>query len=373
MIRLRQNRCGYLGYTCSGVPALADEYASTTQSCAAGVTSAIGSIDNYKNIPTTFKGFVMQQPGVPTLMTVTSSDVPELECSIEMDPFSDGYWNMYAAPGIYGGVWWQNAVSAYSTTADSLLCFSTGGLEGPGILEPMLDTQFEPISIQAATNFDASIDGIMMTLMMITKWRGIIEDRINWIMTHLGGRGSMDNSIASGLQNLMSAMFTTDPGCTNFQIYKATGSAFHISGGTALVEPTYGCTGGTVTVNGRVPITVTGVTSFGTGECSAYLCLYIGTEDTTMATGGLPITSGAIKYYRDPNAKWIFPIGRVKKYQTASGATTRGYAAFEIEQYDCITDVALGPWPASAGVLYFTADSSKALPYISLPVSQCET
>lgn len=106
----------------------------------------------------------------------------------------------------------------------------------------MLDTDFGPISTTAVTSVDASLDGIMLTLAMLTRWRSVINDKISELYNAMGAMDSIKNLMIA--QNQQSA-------CDNFRIYVANNGTIVYNENNRSTTPIYGITSGTVIVNGK--------------------------------------------------------------------------------------------------------------------------
>ena len=395
MIRVSSGACGYAGtsgYTCQAFAKLDPFFSGTDISCIGSETLIASEFDNYGNLPVRAKGFVMQQPG--TLnggIKIPDNKVPELVCSVDTDPFTaSGYWNMYASfetTKLWWGCEYQENGATSTTTGNvvgNLLCFvgdASSYTLTPGILEPMVNTAFDPIAIDAITNFDASIDGIMLTLMMITKWRKIIEERLNELaLRPTGGGGAiynLDNKVANGLVGLLKTMGeTTTSGC-QFKITKRANSSdaiqLRINAGTTqtVTNPIYDISGGTVLIN-NTPETINALQDIGVGT-TVYLVIHfqgttnVGyTINTAQLQTALPTAaSGELVY--------TIPIGGVTKYDGEVGEVTSGnaYTYFEPTIVNCPRNISMTEAYSSdgnPGVVYYTDTGN----YIVMPTATCD-
>lgn len=267
MIRIKPNRCGYTGYTCTGIDTLKEPFRYGKMVCDTEMnrtsfpnipwesdtqdSSKYHMIDNYKNLPTQLKGLMM------TISQLIDMDValsyPEKECRTNVDPFRviggvDGFLNLFAKYS--DRVTGRTEGSSYVHLDSSLLCFNTdpgttteeetSGEEltfEPGIIEPMLDTEFSPVGIELSTGLDASLDGIMIAIAMLTKWRTVVDGKLNDIYTRLGH--------ITGIRNMLISM-QMESICREFKIELTSGDPIQWSGSKRA--PKYKITEGSVYV-----------------------------------------------------------------------------------------------------------------------------
>ena len=179
MIRVKPDRCGYVGYVCEGVPSLAVEFKDTVMACG-------NVLDNYLVLPIKAAGFVT------TLDRVIDMDIdimyPELECKESLDPFTaDGFLDLFRIPyddkvvaRVDGGAW--------VPVEPSFICAAApDALFEPGLIEPMLDTVFSNVGIDLNTGIDATLDGILLALALLISW----QDWANDVFSKLRGYPSL--------------------------------------------------------------------------------------------------------------------------------------------------------------------------------------
>ena len=268
MIRIKKNQCGYKGWSCAGIPKMAD-----------GMFNSFDA--QFNKLPLKIKGMVFTEETIDMGWPEGGPhpEVAELTCKSNTDPWSDStdvsvhqnYLDVmvdghtYQYP-VYGGTsgwadlynvkaegstayFYRNTVVG-STTAvtsdvyviadghdyhdlfevDSIPAFTaeiTTDLEdsiemGPGLLEPMLDTDFDPISIDTIPGWEAGIDALTFNNIVLNAWKGVVDDRFRNIYARLNSIGPGDTDYK--LRDLADAA-NKDSECVNFQITLDSGSA----------------------------------------------------------------------------------------------------------------------------------------------------
>lgn len=101
---------------------------------------------------------------------------------------------------------------------------------GPGLLEPMLDTEFDPVNIDVIPAWEAGDDGLILSNILLNDWKDIIDDKLNnlYKAVNIGPIGGDDTN----LRNLKAAEYTESE-CDNFQIVLTSGAA--VKGGSVSV------------------------------------------------------------------------------------------------------------------------------------------
>lgn len=379
MIRIKPDRCGYTGYTCTGIDTLKDpfrygklvcdtemnrtSFPSTAWTADTPDSSKYHMIDNYKNLPTQLKGFMM------TISQLIDMDValsyPEKECRTNVDPFRviggvDGFLNLFAKYS--DRVTGRTEGSSYVHLDSSLLCFNTdpgttteeetSGEEltfEPGIIEPMLDTEFSPVGIELSTGLDASLDGIMIAIAMLTKWRTVVDGKLNDIYTRLGH--------ITGIRNMLISM-QMESICREFKIELTSGDPIQWSGSKRA--PKYKITEGSVYVNGK-PIKIPGVSNI-EGAFYRYMNFKI-----TYDNKNVPTVTASIGSQKEGD--FSLGLGGVKlSSKSQSGVPT--YKVYQIVQERCMFSIELVRTRTS-GFLLRESDADRHVPYIAYPYGTC--
>lgn len=214
--------------------------------CTADSVNHANFIDNYLNLPTKFKGIMVSWNPVKT-MDDPNLPIAETECIDNTDPFSlGGFLDLFGR--VYTTLIDARAYESswYVPLISGLVCFKVNNVEGvfePGILEPMIATDFKPVSVPAITDWDAKLDGVLLPAVQITQWRNIVETWLNDIgaaIAHIWG-----------LRDVFYTMYTGPYG-QNFIIEATSGNPISWTGQdpSDVHEPRYKVSGGTVTVNG---------------------------------------------------------------------------------------------------------------------------
>lgn len=379
MIRIKPNRCGYTGYTCTGIDTLKEPFRYGKLVCDTEMnrtsfpgiawdadtpdSSKYHMIDNYKNLPTQLKGFMM------TISQLIDMDValsyPEKECRTNVDPFRviggvDGFLNLFAKYS--DRVTGRTEGSSYVHLDSSLLCFNTdpgttteeeaSGEEltfEPGIIEPMLDTEFSPVGIELSTGLDASLDGIMIAIAMLTKWRTVVDGKLNDIYTRLGH--------ITGIRNMLISM-QMESICKEFKIELTYGDPIQWTG--SRKAPKYKITEGSVYVNGK-PIKIPGVSNI-EGAFYRYMNFKI-----TYDNKNVPTVTASIGSQKEGD--FSLGLGGVK----LSSKSQRGvptYKVYQIVQERCMFSIELVRTRTS-GFLLRESDADRHVPYIAYPYGTC--
>lgn len=358
MIRVRENRCGYNGYTCIGIAPLTSAFSGDEFTCyndASPATTGITTtqIDNWYNIPESAEGFVMSVTPVPDMQlssSVLADKVPELSCPTET-----------ANPDMFNVADYENKITAGNKTDGQTLvhagqagaalpCFATDGVMVPALLETMVASPFAPLTIENQTANDAYLDGIMLTLAQLTRWRYEINSRVS----KLSQRVKHINSI----RNMVSAMHRQSI-CSEFRISLISGSPLQWEGDET---PRYRIEGGTAKING-IAYTVAGVTNI-VPPFYAYLNFFCQNPDqTTGQYGGiiclLEFTS---------RGDYSMGLGGVRKVKGDREPGIPTYVLYEIVQERCEASAEMVR-TSGQGVLFRNTGIS---PYKVLPTATCD-
>lgn len=323
MIRIKPNKCGYggsKGYTCTGIPSLTSDGHMFDINA-----SIVARLDaEFNKLPKRIKGMVYTEE---TINMAWPSDGPhpevaELSCKKDTDPESTAtdvsIWGESGIPvdvngqtyyyPVYGGTsgWADLYNSEYETgespvyfyrdsfvgagnakasdvyimtpdgnygnifdVAGHVPAFTTtiaGEQEyemGPGLLEPMLDTDFDPIGIDTIPSWEAGLDAVTFNNIVTNGWRSVVDDRFSNIYARLNSIpiGPSDDTALRALKGEE----YSDGDCSNFIIHLESGSAVQTvhdvvyssatSGGVTSVwteNNTYHIGPGDVVVNGAV-------------------------------------------------------------------------------------------------------------------------
>ena len=350
MIRIARDRCGYRGYVCdrTGLEPTA-AFASTVQVCDDAVDRAsfdaatAGLIDNYLDIPASVAGMTMRETGVPDLSGAFAA--PEETCATDFLVFhGDGDARPAAlvdafatlAGRISGQPTYRNVSrSDIADISDSaalplrLLCFGgDNSMMSPALLEPMLAVDMPPVGLSGLPAVDMALDGVMLSLTMLTAWRLRITDMVNQLSMALRHVNAMRALINAWMQ---------DSTCDCFRIELSSGKALRW-GTTGGNGPSYTVGGCTAHINGvTVPVSSISFTAGGDAgdETNVYLRVGMGSRSVSATlraiTGSAP--SG------DESTVYIH-IGGVT---CVSAGRTSGlnYRLWRIEQTTCNVDVDL--------------------------------
>lgn len=260
MIRVKPGRCGYKEYSCVGIPKLTDHMFNMEDDFVSSMMS------EFDKLPVKIKGMVFTEDTIDMGWSTPGPhpEVAELTCRSDTDPYSypgNGEVSIWGSTGIpfvvngqtyhypvYGGTtgwadlfnskisgsteyFYRNKVyikitgntTQYLPIADltHVPVFITGDTTnpeyemGPGLLEPMLDTDFDPIGIDQIPAWEAGDDGFIFNNIVIGAWKGVIDDRISNIYARLNSQ--------TPSQQLQGEEYR-DSECSNFQIYLTSGA-----------------------------------------------------------------------------------------------------------------------------------------------------
>lgn len=353
MRRIHKDRCGYEGYTCKGVSRLSGTLSGTemTQdtdpSRVTGLAPEVGLaaalIDNYLNLPTLVRGMVMTVPDIQDMSGVPS--VPELACPASSDPFGDGFLDLFStfADRTLVGLAPDATNTALATKLQKFI--KDDGTEGtmhPGVLEPMLDTSFSPVGVGPVPSVNSTIDGIMVVLTMLTKWRIKVEDFINSYQpsSSLWRINALSKALGKALGQSQ---------CDNFRIALTSGSAVVESGGAA---PRYSVGSGHVRVNGE-DFSVSGLSGL-----SAPFTVYVNVTSSGAASmgdggNGLGYASRSVTLSTSRSGDLSYEVGGVH----AGSDSSRGarYTVYVITQAACEIDLTTLAVPRE-GIVGVTTD-----------------
>lgn len=230
MHRIPKDRCGYSGYTCVGVdpilnnPLFSDVFCDETDYDGSLYSEPAGNnYNNYKNLPRCAMGAVMTTEFID-LSGVQAPVPPEKSCAVNVNPFAaNGFIDIYKTYSEKGSI-------------SDILCYQDPDLSDtedpyancykPGFLEPMLETDFSPLSVTEIPALDITVNNLMSVIQDIQNWR---HDIINpWIKN----TGTPGLRYLGAIASALSA--TKAPTCEGFRIYLRTGGKFGVTAGIAL-------------------------------------------------------------------------------------------------------------------------------------------
>ena len=384
MRRIKATGCGYSldpgrSYTCNGLPKLKSSF-STTNMDTATKTDWLSVIDNYNNVPQQIEGFIMTLTPILDMSggSANNIEVPELDCRVNFDPFmdmpgsvlktEDGYTSIEATqdtgfvdmfdngPGIEPNTKYRDDVyvdvngSTYNIFIGPagpafLPAFTTNGtsyIMRPGILEPMVDTTFTPISIDVNPPL---FDGTNTAIAILNKWRVEVDKRFRDIYNKIRP-WSYDDSNVKGHLGLQDALQKDTP-CDNFRIMLTQGTPLEVLTESASEHSAakYQVGGGSILID-NVPVDVLAATVSGGGvkeytpPFTVFLDVHGGTADIIQADDGVDPTPGHTYVY----------IGEVREVTNAAEVNSenslfsRGstMSIYQIIQGDCIESVNTG-------------------------------
>lgn len=217
---------------------------------------------------------------------------------------------------------------------------------GPGLLEPMLDTDFDPIHIDQIPAWEAGDDSQIVFNQLINTWKGVVDDRfrnIYWRLNNL--------PIPSGIdENLLDLIDQDNSGneCPTFQITLTGGTALQSVG--SFTENTYEVAYGTLPINGvdihLLPLS--GLT-FHFEEDDTIIYIWLTVDEDEEPISGEPYTAAVVTDSEEPEADHVYLIGGVAKI--VGGTDNDSYVLFKIFQEDCITEVVFDRGAPSNGLL----------------------
>lgn len=297
MIRIKADRCGYTGYTCTAVPKLNPIFTNTEFSydpVPGHITGLdVSQLDNYLNIPELMEGFVMTLPQIPD-MEAANLEVPELSCRIDFDPFSDeagatknetkigGFLDFYQAYTLSGTTITAEVeggtVASYALPI-ALPDFGTDYILQPGLLEPMVDTSFAPVPIDQITAPEAGNNGNLLAIGMLQKWRTLVNGRINDLYRKV--RTTFGEYDAAGLRDMLNKQNKKSP-CANFTMTRTSGqNVIKVENPDRPNIPMYSISGGTVYVDGT-KVEISGYTESGHTTTMGMFTAYLEIKGSTV-------------------------------------------------------------------------------------------
>lgn len=386
MQRINLTGCGYSiqggTYTCKPIPKLASVVGSAT---------FVPSVVPLDAIPQHLEGFVMTLAPILDMEPATGLEIPELECRVELDPFKttadyaiknlrseytkndatlhDGFLDFYYfgngySDSVYIRIDGGDQIKVKSEISPYIIggtcSFNSEQVVGPGILEPMLDTEFSPITVDTIPPSDAHFDTTTYLFDIFDAWRELVDMRLNNLHDFVV---PFDYSDITGLLDLEVAK-NLEGSCANFQIKMLETSGIPLAPTAAYTQsaslvPTYQITAGTVNVNGtQVPVTQH-VTSVYEPPFHAYL------DITSGEDGYAGVVSAVAGPYSPSSGHTAIYIGGVTAVNNAFAAGTlkdrvseflglgKEFTEYEIIQGDCIADVDLLTGSES-GYVYMT-------------------
>ena len=384
MRRIKATGCGYSldpgrSYTCNGLPKLKSSFGTTNMDTATK-TDWLSVIDNYNNVPQQIEGFIMTLTPILDMSggSANNIEVPELDCRVNFDPFMDmpgsvlkteaGYTSIEATqdtgfvdmfdngPGIRPNTKYRDDVyvdvngSTYNVFIGPagpafLPSFTTNGtsyIMRPGILEPMVDTTFTPISIDVNP---PTFDGTNTAIAILNKWRVEADKRFRDIYNKIRP-WSYDDSDVKGLAGLQNALNKEGP-CDNFAITIITGTPLiRLESGGSHSSPSYSVDAGTIKINGST-VTIPAISAAVNAPFKAYLDVVGNTASIQTATH-VPLSSNGHTYV------YIGEVREIKNNQeSASHDSLFGdgsiLSLYQIIQGDCITEINTGTGGSGRG------------------------
>jgi len=288
MIRIGTNRCGYIGYTCRGIPQLHGSHETVVE----GTTITVQHMFNEANelvsamrqefdkLPLRIKGMVFAADTINMGWPEGGPhpEVPEISCRYDTDPFSiskkvaeqsnhiavaisgqtyqypvfgstNGWVDLFNACDVAGGTdgycyrrdvflektldTEEGGVTVKGHTlalVDNIPAFVSGNTEyimGPGLLEPMLDTDFDPIDIDTIPAWEAGDDSFIFTTTVLGAWKGVVDDRFRNVYARLNNIPTAATDY--NLRDLKREEYeNTD--CQNFRINLSSGDSLQTRG-----------------------------------------------------------------------------------------------------------------------------------------------
>lgn len=401
----------------------------------------VGTIDNYAQLPQQFEGFIMTLAPIINMGTDVTPEVPELACRVDFNPFTygsssiennspeytannataeTGFLDYYTQLELYSSAVYVDVeggtevvdggtavvvegstaevvgatytlatdmpayIQGSTITKDSHLGWIIGGdkitlTAGPGLLEPMLDTELPPIGIDTIPSADIIGDFAMWEFNTINQWQRLVDARLNGLKTVIP---TVDYGGVKGLYNLKNEEYQKSA-CGNFQISVAN-PLEPIIGTLDMNTPLYEISGGTIYLNGQY-VSIGGVPAIDedTGEYevnevsgefeyvlapfTAYLDVApSGNTASVITYPGSNVTIDETK--REAGHTYIY-IGAVKSVSASANFPLEGGTAFKlykIEQGDCIDEVRTnyGGSDEYPGPFVVAVGYSSATPYI---------
>ena len=332
-------------------------------------------IDNYLNVPVAFAGFIMTTDHLLDMARIQ----PRLCEDGETIHDGDIQYPCVAPPEISCGDFGQDdgkVIGTYRVYKDlvdistdnviwdklgqtSIFCFSDNPVVYPGMLEPMMDTTFPPIGLDANISTDMALDGAMLALVQLTKWRINADSRLNALSSAIRHIGS--------LRNLLTAINTTSI-CDQFKIKLRSGSPLQYE--DTEEPPRYDVTGGKVLING-VELSVAGVDDY-RAPMYAFLCIDV--SDADDETGQyMTVTAQILRTHGTKLTQhhdYVLGIGGVRRVKGKQQNGYPTYYLYEIVQERCEISLDLVRTD-KAGILF--RETSGKSPYKVLDtIDECD-
>lgn len=368
----------------------------------------VGTIDNYAQLPQQFEGFIMTLAPIINMEGEPGPfpEVPELACRVDFNPFTagsaaienndpaytanqataeTGFLDYYTQIPTYSASVYVNVEGGTETevnggtvtitgltiatdmpayiqgstiTEDSHLGWVIGGdkitlTAGPGLLEPMLDTELPPIGIDTIPSADIIGDFAMWEFNTINQWQKLVDNRLNGLKTVIP---TVDYTKINGLLNLENARNQTG-NCANFSIYSDLNTVL----GTGLGNTYHTVSDGTISVEGQT-IVVPEKPAI-QNEFDAFLDVFRYTDNNDVATFGATITTAvdangnpisdtttvdeqgetvAIPGFTHYKFEYIGSVKSVTGDSENPFEDGVAFTLYEIRQGDCIYEIKLG-------------------------------
>lgn len=402
MIRIKKDRCGYSGYSCVPLPQLQDNMFD-------GDNQIVSALETeYNKLPIRIKGMVYSEDTINMGWPdgTPHPDVPELSCRKDTDPWSEssdvsvwgetgipvnvnGTTYYYPVYGVDSGwtdlynaqqeqqvgtrYFYRNTIVGVNDAVASDVYILADGQQwnniydvlghvpaftenitddvessiemGPGLLEPMLDTDFDPIGIDTIPAWEAGLDASVFANIVLNSWKGVVDDRfrnIYWRLNNL----PMDD-VDENLLDLIDKD-NSENECPTFQITLTGGTALQSVG--SFTENTYEVAYGTLPINGvdihLLPLS--GLT-FHFEEDDTIIYIWLTVDEDEEPISGEPYTAAVVADSEEPEADHVYLIGGVAKI--VGGTDNDSYVLFKIFQENCITEVVFDRGEPSNGLL----------------------
>lgn len=355
MIHIKKDRCGYKGYKCVGIGELSSVFNTDIvadldvdkRNRTSDFPTGAGDnyINNYLNLPARVKGSVM---ALPKIHQMTATSAPEEDCTTNLDPFSGGVLDLY---NVYKAMLDYN-VTNYSDFGyiykDILLDFTDAeAVMTPGMLEPILDTTFNPVSMLGPSATDLALDGLLMGLERLAQSNKVLSMHVNRTI-----RNGQDNrSRIKTLQDPSNSSSATGT-CIQFQIT--------LSSGKSVIKPTeqypmYNVSGGYASINNQ-PFTVQGLTNLNP-PFTVWAVVQGEARNGIFWPTGVTLTTQA------PSNMAAFMIGSVtiETYTPDQGSNIPAKLYFKTHQERCSLDEFVYPFQGT-GVVYSNEGALELLP-----------
>lgn len=305
MIRIGTNRCGYTGYTCRGIPQLHGSHETVIEGTTITVQHMFNEANElvsamrqeFDKLPLRIKGMVFAADTINMGWPEGGPhpEVPEISCRYDTDPFSiskkvaeqssqiavaisgqtyqypvfgstNGWVDLFNACDVAGGtdgycyrrdVFLEKTLDTEEggitvkghtlALVDNIPAFVSGNTEyimGPGLLEPMLDTDFDPIDIDTIPAWEAGDDSFIFTTTVLGAWKEVVDDRFRNVYARLNNIPVAATDY--NLRDLKREEYeNTD--CQNFRINLSSGDSLQTRGNQ--VANLYTVTDGQVAVD----------------------------------------------------------------------------------------------------------------------------